>query len=72
MLELVESRVALEDVLQQAQAGAGCGDGELRVQRDDYQVSHAVPLDLTSWQKVSGHKLEPYVESCNWALRGSL
>ena len=46
MLEVIEGRVALKDVLQQAQAGARCGDGKLGVQGNDYEVGHAVPLDL--------------------------
>ncbi len=46
MFEAGEGGVALKHLLQQAQTGAGGGDGELGVQRDDYQVSHAVRLDL--------------------------
>ena len=52
MLELIECRVTLKYLFQQAQAGARCGDGKLRVQWDNYQVSHAVPLHLAPWQRI--------------------
>lgn len=46
MREALQVGVALEDLLQQAQAAAAGADTELRVQRQHHQLVDAVPLDL--------------------------